>query len=135
MTKSVTKRKTFRKKRQQFNARNAQLALYGQQLRSKPTQAETRFELWLCKQGLRYRVQHVMNPYIVDFYLPDYGVVIEIDGPAHNSQQSYDEKRSRVLLGRTDVVEVVRYENNEKPSKKWETRLTLQLHKHTERTR
>ena len=36
------------------------------------------------KQGFKVRRQHPIGPYVVDFYVAQAGLVIEIDGEAHN---------------------------------------------------
>jgi very-short-patch-repair endonuclease len=37
--------------------------------------------------------QKIIGNYIVDFYIEDLGLVIEIDGESHNIKEDYDEKR------------------------------------------
>jgi very-short-patch-repair endonuclease len=41
---------------------------------------------WLCQKqlGVRVRRQHVLYPYIVDFYVASRRLVIEIDGAVHD---------------------------------------------------
>ena len=67
-------------------------------LRNRITKAE--FLLWSQlknKQlkGYKFRRQHGINNYIVDFYCPTLRLVIEVDGDTHYyaGAQSYDEKR------------------------------------------
>ena len=65
--------------------------------------------------------QHVIEPYIVDFYCYEIGLVIELDGCQHGTDDAieYDAERTKFLealgltvvrywnhdvLGRTDVV-------------------------------
>lgn len=51
--------------------------------------------------------------YIADFFIPEFGIVIEIDGLSHANRQSYDAKRTefieklghRVLRFRNDEIE------------------------------
>jgi len=55
-------------------------------LRSDVTGPETR--LWSRLrarqlQGLKFRRQHGIGPYIVDFYCPEQSLVIEVDGDSH----------------------------------------------------
>ena len=55
-------------------------------LRSNMTGPETR--LWLRLrarqlQGLKFRRQHGIGPYIVDFYCPEESLIIEVDGDSH----------------------------------------------------
>lgn len=63
--------------------------------------------------NLKVRRQHVIQPYIVDFYCHEIGLVIELDGSQHGIDDAieYDAERTRFLeaLGLT----VVRYWNND----------------------
>ncbi|BCU64036.1 hypothetical protein F941_02368 [Acinetobacter bouvetii DSM 14964 = CIP 107468] len=71
--------------------------------------------------NLKFRRQHVIAPYIVDFYCHELGLVIELDGSQHGTDDAieYDTERTKFLealgltvvrywnhdvLGRTDVV-------------------------------
>lgn len=85
-------------------------------LRSEMTHAEMR--LWArirAKQfqGVKFRRQHGIGPYIVDFYCPEKSLVIEVDGDTHAepSQIFKDGQRDRYLqsLG----LRVIRYTNND----------------------
>jgi very-short-patch-repair endonuclease len=48
---------------------------------------------------LRFRRQHPMGPYILDFYLPSACLAIEVDGSTHDSatQAEHDERRTEWL--------------------------------------
>ena len=62
---------------------------------------------------MRFRRQRPIGPYIVDFYCPEHGLVIEVDGPPHSlaDQRADDEERSAYLLGRG--LRIVRFSNDE----------------------
>jgi len=64
-------------------------ALLWQQLRRRPN-------------GIKFRRQHPLDPYVVNFFCPPARLVIEIDGWAHDSaeQARRDEKRDEVLSAR-----------------------------------
>jgi very-short-patch-repair endonuclease len=49
--------------------------------------------------GLRFRRQHPIGPYILDFYCPQHRLAVEVDGASHSyAQQAYkDEIRDRWL--------------------------------------
>ncbi|MBM3933762.1 MAG: endonuclease domain-containing protein [SAR202 cluster bacterium] len=47
--------------------------------------------------GLRFRRQHSIDRFIVDFYSPEAKLVLEIDGPIHDTQQEQDEIRQDIL--------------------------------------
>ena len=63
--------------------------------------------------NLKFRRQHVIEPYIVDFYCYEIGLVIELDGSQHGMDDAieYDAERTKFLeaLGLT----VVRYWNHD----------------------
>ena len=69
-------------------------------LRNNLTAAEAR--LWSAlrnKQlhGLRFRCQHPVGNFILDFYCPAYKLAIEVDGKIHDSQVEYDRSRTEKL--------------------------------------
>ncbi len=70
--------------------------------RRTPTQAERR--LWISlrrrrMRGFKFRRQHPIGPYIVDFYSHAARLVIEIDGEQHgdDAHEGYDAKRTDEL--------------------------------------
>jgi very-short-patch-repair endonuclease len=50
--------------------------------------------------GLQFRRQQIINPYIVDFYCHTKALVVEVDGDIHDLQQDYDVERSNYLIAR-----------------------------------
>ncbi len=83
------------------------------QLRTRQTDAEKR--LWQhirnSQLGYKFRRQHPVFPYIVDFYCPRLKLAVELDGGQHAEQTSYDQRRTQHL--RKQGIEVVRFWNNE----------------------
>lgn len=70
-------------------------------LRSHPTPAEQ--FLWMCLrkrqvEGFKFRRQHIIGSYIVDFYCPKAKLIIEVDGEIHLSQKEYDQERTQQLM-------------------------------------
>lgn len=63
--------------------------------------------------GLKFRRQHGVGPYIVDFYCSERLTVIEVDGDVHGEelQKRKDEQREKNLknLG----LHIIRYANDE----------------------
>jgi very-short-patch-repair endonuclease len=49
------------------------------------------------QQGLRFRRQHPIGPFILDFYCPSAKLCVEVDGPSHIEQAEYDLRRDRWL--------------------------------------
>jgi len=64
-------------------------------------------------QGVKFRRQHGIGPYIVDFYCPERSLVIEVDGDSHaDAEQSQkDQRRDRYL--QSIGLSVVRYGNDD----------------------
>ena len=63
--------------------------------------------------SIKFRRQHPVYNFIVDFYSHEYKLVIEVDGDIHN-----DEIASQYDLGRTEVLnnfglKVIRFTNNQ----------------------
>lgn len=70
------------------------------ELRNQATPPETRlWEILRSKQlGIKFRSQHPIGPFIVDFYARQAGLVIEVDGDTSHEvveQQRYDELRDQ----------------------------------------
>ncbi len=68
----------------------------------RKSQTNTERALWfhLKKRGFyryKFRRQHVIGPYIVDFICLNKGLIIEIDGSHHLNNQEYDEDRTLFL--------------------------------------
>jgi 5-methyltetrahydrofolate--homocysteine methyltransferase len=86
------------------------------EMRNKPTDAER--ELWYHLSGKafenhKFRRQHVLGDYIVDFVCLKQRLIIEIDGSIHNAveQKEKDEQRTEWLNNKG--FKVVRFSNNE----------------------
>ncbi|WEN14765.1 endonuclease domain-containing protein [Rhodanobacter sp. AS-Z3] len=84
------------------------------ELRRAMTDAEQK--LWyhlrnrqLC--GHKFRRQHEIDQYIVDFACTDAMLIIELDGGQHAEQQEYDERRTRHLEAKG--YRVLRFWNND----------------------
>ena len=93
-----------------------QLLEFAKTMRSNATDAENlMWQLLRAKRfmNLKFRRQHVIAPYIVDFYCHELGLVIELDGSQHGTDDAieYDAERTKFLeaLG----LKVVRYWNND----------------------
>jgi very-short-patch-repair endonuclease len=61
--------------------------------------------------GIKFRRQHVLSPYIVDFYCPTHQVAIELDGEIHKFHEEDDIARERNLEDRG--IRVIRFWNYE----------------------
>jgi very-short-patch-repair endonuclease len=60
--------------------------------------------LWDCLrarrlEGLRFRRQHPVGPYVLDFFCPDGQLAVEVDGAQHDlpGQMAHDQRRDAWL--------------------------------------
>lgn len=60
---------------------------------------------------LKFRRQHPIEPYVVDFYCTEAALVIELDGESHNGRQQYDAARDLFL--RSSGLTVMRVTNDD----------------------
>ena len=84
--------------------------------RHEPTDAEAAAWALLRNRrclGLKFRRQHVVRGFIVDFYCAELHLAVEVDGTVHDgrTQAEYDEARSRAL-GHAGIT-VVRIRNEQ----------------------
>jgi len=61
--------------------------------------------------GLKFRCQHPVGRFIVDFYCPSCKLSIEVDGSIHDLQQSYDRDRTKAM--QVFGYEILRFTNDE----------------------
>ena len=61
--------------------------------------------------GLKFRCQHPVGRFIVDFYCPSCKLAIEVDGSIHDLQQSYDRDRTKAM--QVFGYEILRFTNDE----------------------
>ena len=61
--------------------------------------------------GLKFRRQHVLAGFIVDFYCAELRLVLELDGDAHSdaAQSDYDDARAKCLA--TRGLQLIRIKN------------------------
>ncbi len=90
------------------------LERYRKSLRNNATPAERLLWHFLSNsklEGRKFRRQHSIHNYIVDFYCPSEKLIIELDGPYHRNADiiQRDKKRNKFLenLG----LKVLRFEN------------------------
>jgi very-short-patch-repair endonuclease len=73
------------------------------EMRRHPTDAEHNLRKQLRQRqldGLRFRRQQPLGPYIVDFFCPAKSLVIEVDGGQHTFVESGDAVRTQWLEAR-----------------------------------
>ncbi|MBT8196468.1 MAG: endonuclease domain-containing protein [Bacteroidia bacterium] len=84
-------------------------------LRNNSTSAEK--TLWLllkAKQtGFKFRRQHSVGNYILDFYCPSKLLAVELDGDVHYNEDSLKKDTTRTNYLNSEGIEVIRFDNDE----------------------
>ena len=93
---------------------NPVLLVRARSMRAESAPAEQK--LWSCLRNrqhndFKFRRQHVIGPYVADFYCHECGLIVEIDGDSHGYRDSYDATRTRILERGGDVV--IRFANED----------------------
>ncbi|MGB3319402.1 MAG: endonuclease domain-containing protein [Sphingopyxis granuli] len=94
--------------------RDRRLIEFAKQMRREQTEPETRLWLELRAarfQGIKFRRQKVIGPYIADFSSREPMLVIEIDGDTHAGQEAYD--RARTAYFEEQGYRVIRFTNRD----------------------
>ena len=83
------------------------------EMRENPTEAERILweELRAGKLGVKFRRQHIIDRFVVDFYCIKNGLVIELDGDIHKFQKEKDFERQKALEGLG--CKILRFTNEE----------------------
>ena len=94
---------------------DAKKRLLAQRLRANVTEAEQKTWYMVRNRrilGAKFRRQQAIGPYVVDFFCPEFGLVVEIDGSQHAEEQAgYDRVRTRWLVSKG--YKVIRFWNND----------------------
>ena len=61
--------------------------------------------------GVRFRRQHPIEPYIVDFYCSSARLAIELDGESHDGRETYDDQRTQDIENQR--IRVLRVSNDD----------------------
>ncbi len=90
----------------------ARLKPLARQMRREPTPTEEL--LWQRLrgrqlQGLKFRRQHPLERFVLDFYCPDVRLAVEVDGPVHQYLREEDALRAEFLA--SQGVRVLRFSN------------------------
>ena len=62
-------------------------------------------------EGLKFRRQFGIGPYVVDFFCYEYKLAIELDGDSHIGREAYDQRRQKYIEDRG--VSFLRFLNTE----------------------
>ncbi len=107
-------RETAMPRRVEKTHNQKRLKLIRRALRNRATPAEARLWRHLSRrrlEGRKFRRQHSIGPYVVDFYCPSEQLAVELDGEPHRNpmRREYDEEREAYL--RREGISIVRFEN------------------------
>ncbi len=90
-----------------------ELEIKAKEMRNNPTRAEK--ALWghlrNKKLGVKFRQQHVVNKFIVDFCCIEKALIIEVDGEIHKNQKEADAQRTKIL--EQEGYRIIRFTNEE----------------------
>lgn len=79
-------------------------AKFAKQMRTRPTATESKLfnalTESLSKTVARVELQHIIGPYIADFYIAHSQLIIEADGASHAGRKAYDERRESYMRNR-----------------------------------
>jgi very-short-patch-repair endonuclease len=62
-------------------------------------------------EGLKFRRQFVIGPYVADFCCPEKRLVVELDGDSHAGMEARDARRTAYLMAQG--YRVIRYQNRD----------------------
>lgn len=63
--------------------------------------------------GLRFKRQYGLGPYILDFYVPQVKLCIEVDGGIHNLKEVKEKDKNRDAFMIENGIRVLRFRNDE----------------------
>ena len=87
---------------------------YRKKLRNQGTSAEAFLWKYLQQkklEGRKFRRQHSILNFIVDFYCPEEKLIIELDGQGHMNLTAEEKDRKRTAMLENIGFKVIRFEN------------------------
>ena len=97
-----------------YRGTTAQLDANAIELRRNQTPTEKAlWELLRNRQlaGMKFRRQHSVGPFVLDFYCAQFRLAVELDGQSHVDRQEYDLRRTAWL--NAVGISVVRFQNED----------------------
>lgn len=82
-------------------------------LRKNITRAERILYEALSEEGIPFSFQHIISPYIADFYIHSARLVVELDGPSHWTKKAQRWDHERDIYMREKGLEVIRFTNEQ----------------------
>ena len=95
-------------------ANESEQKILRKELRSHATPAEA--VLWKMLKGrnadgMKFRRQQGIGPYVLDFYCPELRLCVELDGSSHDYKYEYDKQRTEFL--QKQGIRVLRFRNDQ----------------------
>jgi very-short-patch-repair endonuclease len=92
-----------------------ELQIAAREMRRQPTPAEQK--LWTVlrgsKLGVRFRRQHPVGRFILDFWCAEAKLAVEVDGGVHDEDEQREQDAHRTALLDQHGYQVVRFRNEE----------------------
>ncbi|MFV8357340.1 vitamin B12 dependent-methionine synthase activation domain-containing protein [Flavobacterium sp. XS1P32] len=92
------------------------LKVRAKEMRNKPTEAEKMLWNVLSNKGVegfKFRRQHIIGEFIVDFVCLEKKLIIEVDGSIHNEPEQIEHDKNRTIWLESKGFKVVRYTNQQ----------------------
>lgn len=105
-----------------ISVNKAQQKEFAEECRNKlverATPAEIAYQKYLKKNKIRYQFQKIIwnkegSFYIVDFYIPVFKLIVEIDGQYHMTSEQINKDRHRSFMLRDMGYNIIRFTNDE----------------------
>lgn len=87
------------------------LSKTARRLRQNQTKHERQFVRILQYLHVRFQSQKIIGPWIADFYLPDYQLIIELDGSGHHSRSGIQRDFRRDAWFRQNDFRIIHINN------------------------
>nr|WP_262494682.1 vitamin B12 dependent-methionine synthase activation domain-containing protein [Flavobacterium davisii] len=101
-----------------------ELKVRAKEMRNQPTDAENMLWKVLSNKGIdgfKFRRQHIIGQYIVDFVCLEKNLIVEVDGAIHNLQEQIERDKLRTEWLESKGFEVIRFTNKEVLANLFET--------------
>ncbi|MFK7049322.1 Methionine synthase [Flavobacterium columnare] len=101
-----------------------ELKVRAKEMRNQPTDAENMLWKVLSNKGIdnfKFRRQHIIGQYIVDFVCLEKNLIVEVDGAIHNLQEQIEHDKLRTEWLESKGFEVIRFTNKEVLTNLFET--------------
>jgi very-short-patch-repair endonuclease len=98
-------------RRRKFKDKHLSIEQRAELMRKFPTRAEAYLRLALEQNNIKYIHQYVLSKMIIDFYLPELNLLVEVDDPSHRVITERDERRD--AFAKSQGYEVLRLTNKQ----------------------